>query len=129
MKEGVVAVLRSGQRVLVIRRGPGAVFSGYWSPVSGKIEPGESQAHAVAREVREETGLRVRPVEKVWECPTDDGVYRLHWWRVEVTGGELALDPREASEARYVGSAEFLELEPTFEGDRDFFERVLPHLE
>ena len=51
-------------RLLLIRRGhdPGR---GLWSLPGGRIEPGETQADAVEREVREETGLSVqagRPV-------------------------------------------------------------------
>jgi 8-oxo-dGTP diphosphatase len=46
-------------RLLLIRRGhdPGR---GLWSLPGGRIEPGETQAGAVEREVREETGLSVR---------------------------------------------------------------------
>ncbi|MEV4810859.1 NUDIX hydrolase [Micromonospora avicenniae] len=35
---------------------------GRWSVVSGIVEPGEQPATAVAREVREETGLDVEPI-------------------------------------------------------------------
>jgi ADP-ribose pyrophosphatase YjhB (NUDIX family) len=47
-------------RLLLIRRGhePGR---GLWSLPGGRVEPGESAAEAVQREVREETGLDVRP--------------------------------------------------------------------
>lgn len=128
MKQAVVAILRRDGRVLVILRGPQARRSGYWSPVSGSIEPGEIQADAVAREVLEEVGLVVRPLAKVWECPTDDGSYRLHWWTTEIEPGELRLDPGEASAACWVDTQEFLALAPTFEGDREFFEHVLPGL-
>ncbi|MQA27894.1 MAG: NUDIX domain-containing protein [Micromonosporaceae bacterium] len=126
--EAIVAVLRRVGRVLVIKRGPEASRSGYWAPLSGRIEPGESQRDAVAREVREEVGLRVRPLAKVWECDTDDGGFLLHWWTAEVEPGDLVLDAGEVSEARWVTPEEFLGMEPTFAGDRDFFEKVLPLL-
>ena len=47
-------------RLLVIRRGhePGR---GLWSLPGGRVEPGETDAQAVVREMREETGLDVRP--------------------------------------------------------------------
>ena len=53
---GAVAV-RDGH-LLMIRRGrePGA---GLWSVPGGRVEPGETLREAVAREVAEETGLRV----------------------------------------------------------------------
>jgi 8-oxo-dGTP diphosphatase len=124
--EAVVAVLRRKGRVLVIRRGPRAISEGYWAPLSGRIEPGESQESAVVREVREEVGLPSKAIGKVWECPSDGGEFRLHWWTVEAEPSELRLDPAEVSEARWVTPAEFLELEPTFAGDREFMKHVLP---
>ena len=112
----------------MIRRGPKAIAKGYWAPLSGRIEAGESQEAAVVREVGEEIGLRVRALEKVWECPSDDGLFRLHWWTVDADDAELEPDPGEVSEARWVTPAEFLELEPTFEGDREFVSHVLPSI-
>lgn len=126
--DAVVAVLIDAGRVLVIRRGPAVGNAGFWALPSGKLEPGERQPEAVAREVREELGLVVAPVAKVWECDTDDGTYRLHWWLAEVVDGELAPDPGEVAEARWLPPGEFKLLDPTFAGDHEFFDRVLPGL-
>lgn len=126
MREAVVAVLRKSGRVLVIRRGPKAISEGYWAPLSGRIERDESQESAVVREIREEVGLHAKPIAKVWECQSDDGEFRLHWWTVDAEPVELELNPAEVSEARWVTPYEFLELEPTFAGDREFFMNVLP---
>ncbi len=92
------------------------------------MEPGESQEETVVREMREELGLEVHPVAKIWECTTDDGSFLLHWWSVEIGSGELELDPREAADAQWVNASEFRALDPTFRGDLEFFERVLPSL-
>lgn len=126
--EAVVAVLARGGRFLVVRRGPWVVRPGYWTPLSGRVEPGETQPQALVREVREEVGLTVVPGAKVWECDTDDGSFRLHWWTGEVTGGELVPDPREVSDARWVLPEEFAGLSPTFADDRRFFAQVAPTL-
>ena len=124
-----MAVLRDGEKVLVILRGKAARLSGYWSPLSGTIEAGESQDDALVREVQEEVGLVVRAVAKVWECPTDDGSFRLHWWTADVVGGRLEPDGEEVESVRWVTAKEFETLEPTFAGDREFFDRVLPELD
>ena len=55
----VGAIVADGQgRLLMIKRGhdPGA---GLWSIPGGRIEPGETDAEALAREMIEETGLTV----------------------------------------------------------------------
>ncbi len=127
--EAVVAVLMKEGRFLAIKRGPRVLLPGYWTLPSGRIEKGETQQAALIREVDEELGLAVAPIAKVWECPTDDGAWRLHWWTATITGNELVPDKNEVAEARWVPRAEFLKLKPTFAGDREFFERVLPTLD
>jgi predicted RNase H-like nuclease/ADP-ribose pyrophosphatase YjhB (NUDIX family) len=52
----VTAVVRRGDQVLLVRRAD----NGHWSPVTGIVDPGEEPAVAAAREVTEETGVRVR---------------------------------------------------------------------
>jgi 8-oxo-dGTP diphosphatase len=57
----VGAVVKDGQgRLLLIKRGhePSA---GLWSLPGGRIEPGETDAEALVREMLEETGLKVAP--------------------------------------------------------------------
>ena len=57
-------VLDEAGRLLLVRRGR-EPSRGLWSLPGGRVEPGESDAAAVAREVLEETGLRVRVGEPV----------------------------------------------------------------
>jgi 8-oxo-dGTP diphosphatase len=127
-REAIVAVLLRADRLLAIRRGPAVARPGYWQPLSGRIEPGETQREALVREVREEVGLTVVPLAKVWESETDDGSFRLHWWTANAETGDVIPDPDEVGEARWVTPEEFLSLDPVFEGDREFFERILPGL-
>jgi len=46
-------------RVLLAQRPPGKAYAGYWEFPGGKLEPGESAAHALARELAEELGIEV----------------------------------------------------------------------
>lgn len=61
---GVGAIIVSGGRVLLVKRGTEPA-RGRWSIPGGLIELGESLSQAVIREVREETGLDVEPVELI----------------------------------------------------------------
>lgn len=56
----VGAIVVHDRRLLLVRRGrePGR---GLWSVPGGRLEPGETLAEGCAREVLEETGLRVLP--------------------------------------------------------------------
>ncbi len=126
VKEAVVIVIAREGQVLIIQRAPAVPGAGYWAPPSGRIEPGESQADAVVRESLEEVGLTVRPIRWVWECPSWDGRYRLHWWLAEPISNEIRIAPAEVSEARWMSVEEFLVLEQTFADDRRFFEEIFP---
>jgi 8-oxo-dGTP diphosphatase len=64
-------------RLLLIRRGH-APHAGLWSLPGGRVEAGESPEAAVEREVREETGLRVRAGAAVG--------------RIRITAGEVVYD-------------------------------------
>jgi lipoyl(octanoyl) transferase len=55
-QEVVVVVRREGDELLVMRRAPERL--GYWSLVSGGLEPDETPGIAAQRELLEETGLR-----------------------------------------------------------------------
>lgn len=126
--EAVVAVILRHGRVLVVRRAEGLPGAGYWTPVAGKVEPGETQARAVTREAREEAGLRVRPLRRVWDCVADGGGYDLYWWLAEYLDGELSPAADEVVETAWIAASEFATLEPTFPGDRRFFEEIFPRL-
>ncbi|HEY7486275.1 MAG TPA: NUDIX domain-containing protein [Streptosporangiaceae bacterium] len=113
----VGAVVRDGDgRLLLIKRGhpPG---EGLWSLPGGRVEPGESDAAAIARELREETGLEaeIGDLVGVVERSRPDGVvYDIYDYAATPIGG--ALRPGDdAADARWVDTAELLVL-PTTHG-------------
>ena len=61
---GVGGVVIEGSRVLLIQRGR-PPLQGEWSIPGGMVELGESLAEGVRREVWEETGLEVEPLEVI----------------------------------------------------------------
>ena len=84
---------------------------GAWSLPGGALELGETTAAGVAREVFEETGVRVRPVEIVATLDRihrdDDGRVQFHyvlveWMCVAEDGASELVCGDDAAEARWV---------------------------
>ncbi len=123
--DGVIIVLQRGQRFLVGRRAAHKPAAGYWTQVSGKVEPGEAQVDTVAREAREELGCEVRALEKLQELPSYNGRYRLHYWRAEIRSGEPAICNDELTALRWVTLQELKAMAPIFEEDIALFEDLL----
>jgi 8-oxo-dGTP diphosphatase len=126
----VGAVIKDDQgRLLLIKRGhdPGA---GLWSIPGGRIEPGETDAEALVREMREETGLAVqagpllgrvrRPAGAAGQdspagaAGQDNSVLDIRDYAATVTGGTLRPGD-DAAEARWVAVSELASL-PITEG-------------
>jgi 8-oxo-dGTP diphosphatase len=92
---GVGAVVVDQGRVLLVRRG-NEPLKGHWSLPGGLLEVGESLTGGVIREVREETGLTVEPVELIElldRIHRDGDRVRYHYviadYLCRVAGGEL----------------------------------------
>ena len=101
-------------RLLMIKRGhePGA---GLWSIPGGRIEPGETDAEAVAREMTEETGLTVqvgRLIGRVRRPGLNGAVIDIRDYAATVTGGTLRAGD-DAADARWVAPGELATLEIT----------------
>lgn len=104
----VGGIVRDGEgRFLLVRRGrpPG---EGLWSIPGGRVEPGEDDPAAVARELREETGLDVLvgALAGTVERPGPAGVvYEIHDYTATVAGGALRAGD-DASDVRWVPPGE-----------------------
>src|SRR5258708_20577520 len=88
---GGAVIKDAAGRLLLIKRGhePGA---GLWTIPGGRIEPGETDQQAVAREILEETGLRVACGRLLGEAelPGPGGaVIDVRDYLAVVTGGHL----------------------------------------
>jgi len=121
---GVGAIVFDAEgRVLLVERGkpPGV---GLWSVPGGKLEPRETLAQAVAREVREETGLivEVGTLACVLERMADDYHFVILDYFARVVGGKLAA-ASDARGAQFV-DADQLRTLPLTEGLADVLARA-----
>lgn len=85
-------ILRQSGEVLVCQRNSAAAHAGKWEFPGGKIEPGETPAECLRREIREELGVEatigaliVRHRHAYPGGPTVD----LHFFDVEAFEGEI----------------------------------------
>ncbi|WP_328612320.1 NUDIX domain-containing protein [Amycolatopsis sp. NBC_00345] len=94
-------------RLLLIQRGH-EPDKGLWSIPGGRVEKDETDSAAVVRELREETGLDVRPHTLVGTGVR--GVYDIHDYSCTVIGGTLTAGD-DADDARWVDSAELVAMD------------------
>ena len=101
---GVGAVLIHEGRVLLIKRGK-EPLRGRWVVPGGTVEVGETLEQALVREVQEETGLVVRPLEVVLvfdRIEREGSVVRYHYVIVDYLCRYVSGTPRAASDAEDV---------------------------
>jgi ADP-ribose pyrophosphatase YjhB (NUDIX family) len=100
-------VVLSGSRFLVLRRVQ-EPKAGQWELPGGFCDGWEHPAEAAVREAREELGVTVRLGELIglyvdtYEFQGESLPVLDCFWLAEITGGEIALDPAEASEYAWV---------------------------
>lgn len=100
-----------GKKVLLRKRPMTGLYPGAWELPGGKVEPGESGAEALARELEEELGIKIKiNGHQSWGYPHSQTVipanskqeavhctfYRVHEWSGEIRAVE------EGSEVEWV---------------------------
>lgn len=92
----------AGRYLLVLRSADPE--AGRWALPGGRVEPGETLEDAVVREVREETGTRVRVLREVGVVTRPapgGGTYEIHCFVAEHLDGEAAA-ASDAADIRWV---------------------------
>jgi 8-oxo-dGTP diphosphatase len=124
IRRGAVAVIVRDDRFLVIRRSAHVVAPGAYCFPGGGIESDESETEALAREIEEELGVVVRPVQKVWHSITPWNV-ELAWWLAELpTDAELRPNPAEVESIHWHTAEEMGELPGLLESNLAFLAAV-----
>lgn len=104
-------ILDPERGLLACRRPPGKPLAGKWEFPGGKIEPGETPAQALVRELEEELGIAIIVGESLTPVIHDDGhgPIRLIPLVCRVVGG--VPEAREHSEIRWCQLSEWLGLD------------------
>jgi mutator protein MutT len=84
----IAAVIERDGRFLVARRLKGTHLAGVWEFPGGKCEPGETHADCLARELREELGVRATIGDEIASVQHDypDRTVRLFFRRCTIEG-------------------------------------------
>ncbi len=99
----VGVLIRPDGDFLLTSRPPGKVYAGYWEFPGGKLEPGETVADALRRELHEELGIDVLAVQP-WRSTVVDyphALVRLNFCKVTAWNG--ALQMREGQSCNWQG--------------------------
>ena len=116
-------VVFRGDFLLAASRPAGRACNGAWEFPGGKLEPGETPARALIRELREELALEVTVFDEMFrlEARTGDGrLLVLHFVRA-FAAPESEPVPQEGQEFRWLRRSE-LESVPWLENDRRFLD-------
>jgi 8-oxo-dGTP diphosphatase len=121
---GAAIIVRG--RLLAAQRADPPELAGGWEFPGGKVEPGETDEEAVARECREELGIGITVGQQVGaEWPLHNG-YVMHVWTAAIAQGE----PRalEHSDLRWLSQAELFDV-PWLPADLRVLDELRVHLE
>ncbi|MBX7432531.1 (deoxy)nucleoside triphosphate pyrophosphohydrolase [Mycobacterium sp. Y57] len=111
----VAGALVSGARLLVAQRDRPPELAGLWELPGGKAAPGESDAAALTRELREELGIDVAVGRRLGHDVALGAAMMLRAYLVTQVGG--ALQPHDHRALRWVGADELADL-PWVPADR-----------
>jgi 8-oxo-dGTP diphosphatase len=107
---GVIAAIQDDRgRWLMIRRSALVIAPGKVCFPGGAVEVGEAQEAALVREMREELGLIVKPLRRVWRWESPDRPLTLWGWTAQVIGGQINPSAAEVAEVFWLTSAQAVE--------------------
>ena len=89
----VAAVIERDGKILACRRAPHKSLAGLWEFPGGKVEPGETDEVALAREILEELGIEITVGEFIAESVAPAGQAMIHlnaYWAETTVAGEVS---------------------------------------
>ena len=124
VRVAAAVVWRDG-KLLITQRPPRSAFALQWEFPGGKIEPGETPAQALAREVREELGVCATPHEQLGVSVHDySGGPRVEVAFLRCTLDSYQFTPSPAAHAIRWESPGTIPPDSFLEADREFLARL-----
>jgi 8-oxo-dGTP diphosphatase len=110
MKLVTAAIIRDGENILVVRRGPGEKLAGFWEFPGGKVEHPETLQECLERELFEELDIatKVTDVVAVSDYKYETGAIKLVALKAEILHGEISLSVHD--KLRWLPAREILDL-------------------
>lgn len=126
MNDAVVVVIEAPDgRLLLIERAGATSYPGFWNPVTGGFEAelDSTLIDTCVREAREEIGLDIKVVGKLWTSTTSGAHFVLHWFLADMRNPDQqpVPDPEEVGRWQWIQPARVAELTPAFEDTRRYF--------
>ena len=113
------AVIEKDNKVLLVKRNT-EPFNGYWTLPGGHIDFGETAEQAIKREVKEETGLTIKPKFLHYR----DEIYPEINWHGEVlifygkAEGKEQIDGKEITDIRWFDIEEAIKMKLAFQHEK-----------
>ena len=121
--EGIMIVVKRGEKFLLARCAKKNQIHGKWISMSGTIEEGETPEQTAIREMKEELNIEPKDFEKLGQVKGE--VFPvLHVFRTDATGMDITPDESELSDVTEFTKEEALKLD-LGRGTRYIFEGLL----
>jgi len=116
MNKKIMAIIKSQNELfLILKTNPKHMMTDKWFVVTGSVKSDESEEEAVAREVEEETGLKIlkiQPTDLSFKYEWPLGSSKMHHEKaflVTAEEGPIKLNRWEHLDYQWLGKDEFLE--------------------
>ncbi len=103
----VAAVIERDGKYLITQRRPTAVLPLLWEFPGGKVEPNESDARALEREMNERLGIRVQVGQLISNVNHNYETYNVELWLYECSCSGEGLTKKAVHDFKWVTSADF----------------------
>jgi 8-oxo-dGTP pyrophosphatase MutT (NUDIX family) len=113
---GILGIIRRRGRLLVIQRSATVAAPLTWCFPGGHLEPDETEAEALVREMREELHLDVRPGRYLTTQVKRGGALVLHCWSAWADSGEPTPNPAELADAVWLTPEEIRRRDGVLDG-------------